>query len=123
MGVLQSRKSGIQFPRNPRTARLTTPPPVTPGPHPSPSPVRQRGHLAANPGWGIGGSQGVKRRGVCSKCGGSVRVIACIDDQDIIDRILAHLRDKKSTSPARPPLAPPSRCAWRIANSQRNAAR
>ena len=43
---------------------------------------------------------------VCSKCGGSVRVIACIEDQDIIDRILAHLRDKKSTSPDRPPLLP-----------------
>ena len=29
---------------------------------------------------------------VCSHCGGSVRVIACIEDQDIIDRILAQLR-------------------------------
>ena len=28
-------------------------------------------------------------------CGGPVRVIACIEDQDIIDRILAHLRDKE----------------------------
>jgi hypothetical protein len=32
---------------------------------------------------------------VCGRCGGSVRVIACIEDQDTIDRILAHLRDKE----------------------------
>lgn len=31
---------------------------------------------------------------VCGRCGGSVKVIACIEDQDIIDRILAHLREK-----------------------------
>jgi ribosomal protein S27E len=46
---------------------------------------------------------------VCGRCGGSVRVIACIEDQDIIDRILAHLSNKKSTSPARPLLTPPPR--------------
>jgi hypothetical protein len=33
---------------------------------------------------------------VYSRCGGSVRDIACIEDQDIIDRILAHL-DKQGT--------------------------
>ena len=32
---------------------------------------------------------------VCGRCGGSVRVIAYIQDQDIIDRILAHLRRKR----------------------------
>ena len=32
---------------------------------------------------------------VCGRCGGSVRVGACIEDQDIIDRILAHLREKE----------------------------
>ena len=32
---------------------------------------------------------------VCSRCGGSVRVIACIEDQDVIDQILAHLREKE----------------------------
>ena len=31
---------------------------------------------------------------VCDRCGGSVNVIACIDDQDVIDSILAHLRKK-----------------------------
>jgi hypothetical protein len=46
---------------------------------------------------------------VCGRCGGSVRVIACIEDQNIIDRILDHLRNKKSTSPAPPSLTPPSR--------------
>jgi hypothetical protein len=32
---------------------------------------------------------------VCGHCGGSVKVIACIEDQDVIDRILAYLREKK----------------------------
>jgi len=43
---------------------------------------------------------------VCGRCGGSVRVVACIEDQDIIDKILAHLRDKELTSPAAPLLLP-----------------
>jgi hypothetical protein len=43
---------------------------------------------------------------VCCRCGGSVRVIACIEDQDIIDGILAHLRDKEQDTPTRPLLAP-----------------
>jgi len=46
---------------------------------------------------------------VCGRCGGSVRVIACIEDQDIIDRILAHLRDKEQGTPTLPHLAPPTR--------------
>ena len=51
---------------------------------------------------------------ICGRCGGSVRVIAdasdrCIEDQDIIDRILAHLRDKERAYTASPLLAPPSR--------------
>ena len=32
---------------------------------------------------------------VCDRCGGSVKVVACIKDQDVIDRILAHLREKE----------------------------
>ncbi len=47
----------------------------------------------------------------CARCGGSVQVIFCIEDQDIIDKILAHLRDKDQTSPTLsllpPPRAPP----------------
>jgi hypothetical protein len=46
---------------------------------------------------------------VCSRCGGSVRVIACIEDQDVIDRILAHLRETEKGTPTLPHLAPPSR--------------
>jgi hypothetical protein len=46
---------------------------------------------------------------VCSRCGGSVRVIACIEEQDIIDRILAHLRRKELETPTQPLLAPPTR--------------
>jgi hypothetical protein len=46
---------------------------------------------------------------VCGRCGGSVSVIACIEDQDIIDKILAHLRDKELAVPTLPLLAPPPR--------------
>jgi hypothetical protein len=46
---------------------------------------------------------------VCGRCGGSVRVIACIEDQDIIDRILSHLRDQEQGTPTHPRLAPLSR--------------
>jgi hypothetical protein len=53
---------------------------------------------------------------VCSRCGGSVRVIACIEDQDIIDRILAHLRKKEQDILTLlllrpPPRAPPATLA------------
>ena len=33
----------------------------------------------------------------CGRCSGSLKVIARIEDQDIIDRILAHLREMKVT--------------------------
>ena len=46
---------------------------------------------------------------VCGRCGGSVRVIGCIEDQDVIDRILAHLREIKKEAPALPLLVPPTR--------------
>ncbi|MFT6289371.1 MAG: hypothetical protein ACJA09_004139, partial [Alcanivorax sp.] len=48
---------------------------------------------------------------VCSRCGGSVKVIACIEDQDVIDRILAHLRDREQGTPILPHLAPPTRAS------------
>ena len=41
---------------------------------------------------------------VCGHCGGSVKVIACIEDQDVIDSILAHLREKGTRPPY--PIAP-----------------
>ena len=44
---------------------------------------------------------------VCSRCGGSAKVIACIEDQDVIDRSLAHLREKEQGAPALSHLAPP----------------
>jgi hypothetical protein len=46
---------------------------------------------------------------VCGRCGGSVRVIASIEDQNIIDRILAHLRDREQDVPTLPLLTPPTR--------------
>lgn len=36
---------------------------------------------------------------------GSGKVIACIEDQDLIDRILTHLREKKQETPSPPLLA------------------
>jgi hypothetical protein len=45
----------------------------------------------------------------CSKCGGAVKVIACIEDPAVIDKILTHLNEK--TLPVQAPLpkcrAPP----------------
>ena len=51
---------------------------------------------------------------ICGRCGGAVKVIAdasdrCIEDQEIIDKILAHLRDRDPTSSTLPLLIPPSR--------------
>jgi len=46
----------------------------------------------------------------CPACGGTVRIIACIEDPDVIEKILAHL-DAKAAEPEatrRPPCrAPP----------------
>ena len=46
---------------------------------------------------------------VCGHCGGSVKVIACIDDQDVIDSILAHLRRKEQARPTLSHLMQPPR--------------
>ena len=46
---------------------------------------------------------------VCGRCGGAVRIIACIEDQEIIVRILAHLHKREQATPALPLLTPPSR--------------
>ena len=45
----------------------------------------------------------------CSLCGGPVRVIASIEDQDVIDRILTHLRQQEQETPTQPLLVPPTR--------------
>ena len=45
---------------------------------------------------------------VCRRCGGRLRVIASIEEQATIDRILEHLgRDAESVDPAPPSRAPP----------------
>ena len=46
-------------------------------------------------------------------CGGSIKVIACIEDQDVIDRILAHLREKEQGRPTLSHWVPPARAAPR----------
>ena len=35
----------------------------------------------------------------CSKCGGAVRVIACIEDPAVIEKILTHLQEKVVPGP------------------------
>ncbi len=43
----------------------------------------------------------------CSKCGGAVKVIACIEDPVVIEKILAHLNEK--ALPVQTPPLPKSR--------------
>ncbi len=46
----------------------------------------------------------------CSACGGTVKVIACIEDPAVIERILTHLDEKRASEIASrlpPPRAPP----------------
>ena len=45
----------------------------------------------------------------CGRCGGSLKVIACIENQDVIDSILAHLQEKEQHIPTLPLLTPPPR--------------
>jgi hypothetical protein len=47
----------------------------------------------------------------CPACGGAVRIIACIEDPEVIEKILAHLDKKTTESPGWPPpcRAPPQR--------------
>ena len=47
----------------------------------------------------------------CPHCGGPVKVIACIEEQEVIDRILSHLREKELRAPAPPLLVPPPSAA------------
>jgi hypothetical protein len=43
----------------------------------------------------------------CAACGGAVRIIACIEDADVIEKILAHMDAKGAECEAS--LRPPSR--------------
>jgi len=45
---------------------------------------------------------------ICSHCGGAVKVIACIEDQQVIDKILTHLK-KKDRLPLPPDALPEAR--------------
>ena len=41
----------------------------------------------------------------CAVCGGAVRIIACIEDSAVIEKILAHLDAKAAAAqPSRPPV-------------------
>ena len=44
---------------------------------------------------------------ICSECGGSMKVITCIEDPVVIKRILDHLKHKAETS--KPEVLPESR--------------
>jgi hypothetical protein len=45
---------------------------------------------------------------ICSGCGGAVKVIACIEDQQVIDKILSHLK-KRDGLPLSPDALPEAR--------------
>ena len=45
----------------------------------------------------------------CCECGGEVRIIACIEDPEVIHKILAHLDE--IVTPARTGLLPESRAS------------
>jgi hypothetical protein len=47
---------------------------------------------------------------ICQQCGGEARVIACIEDQAVIDKILDHLM-KKGALPPPPELLPATRAS------------
>ncbi len=51
----------------------------------------------------------------CPACGGAVRIIACIEDPDIIEKILTHLDAKAVESEAS------RRLAWWSANEEKRA--
>ena len=42
---------------------------------------------------------------VCSRCGASAKVIACIEDQDVIEGDLFHLERREQNTHALPQLA------------------
>jgi len=38
----------------------------------------------------------------CSACGGAVKIIACIEDPAVIEKILDHLKDKAASAEPKP---------------------
>ena len=53
----------------------------------------------------------------CPKCGGTLRVIACIEDPDVIATILEHIRARDKAEPSQP-RAPPLRAEHPDTSSQ-----
>ena len=47
---------------------------------------------------------------ICTHCGGPAKVIACVEDQQIIDKILSHLK-KKDRLPSPPDALPETRAS------------
>ncbi|MEQ8495193.1 MAG: hypothetical protein RLW42_13385 [Gammaproteobacteria bacterium] len=45
----------------------------------------------------------------CAACGGAVRIIACIEDADVVEKILAHLGAKAAEPECKATLRPLSR--------------
>lgn len=48
----------------------------------------------------------------CPQCGGQLRVIACIEDPDIIAAILEHIRARQAAESSQPRASPPE--SWRL---------
>ena len=55
----------------------------------------------------------------CPVCGGKHRVIACIEDPEVIARILDHVRQRDGTELPQQPRAPPTRCEHLDARSRK----
>ena len=53
----------------------------------------------------------------CPKCGGTLRIIACIEDPDLIATILEHIRARDKAEPSQP-RAPPLRAEHPDTSSQ-----
>ena len=53
----------------------------------------------------------------CPKCGATLRVIACIEDPDLIATILEHIRVRNEAEPSQP-RAPPRRTEHPDTSSQ-----
>jgi hypothetical protein len=87
--------------------RLKTPRPPNAGP---PWPVFAPAKPAYMPSMAITWAQRLKRVfnidiETCKSCGGPVKIIACIEDPVVIEKILTHL-ERKDTSTAAPRLPP-----------------
>lgn len=53
----------------------------------------------------------------CPRCGGKIRVVACIEDPDVIAKILDHIRARDEAEPSQP-RAPPLRTEYADTSNQ-----